>query len=114
VEGMTPTERELLARAIGSDAEPALCLRSNTRVDAGWWLRRAPVWLCITDDQAIVLAAGRRHHVASVSRDSCRNSRYDHATGEVVIEPGDALRFDRLAFLPREALRILSLLGARA
>jgi hypothetical protein len=114
MEGMTPAERDLLARAIGSDAEPALCLRSGTRIDAGWWLRRAPVWLCITDDQAIVLAAGRRCHVASVARAECRGSRYDHATGEVVIEPGDALRFDRLAFPPREALRILHLLGAES
>jgi hypothetical protein len=112
VKGMTPTERDLLERAIGSDAEPALCLRSDTRVDAGWWLRRAPVWLCITEDQTTVLAAGRRHHVASVPRAACRRSRYDHASGELVIEPGDDLRFDRLAFPPREALRILRVLGA--
>jgi hypothetical protein len=58
--------------------------------------------------------AGRRHHVASVPRAACRQSRYDQATGELVIEPGDALRFDRLAFPPREALRILHLLGAAA
>jgi hypothetical protein len=112
MEGMTPAERDLLARAIGTDAEPVLCARSNTRVDAGWWLRRAAVWLCITDDEVTVLAAGRRSHVVSVPRHACRASRYDHAAGEVVIEPGEALRFDRLAFPPREALRILHLLGA--
>jgi hypothetical protein len=50
--------------------------------------------------------------VASVPRAECRRSRYDHATGEVVIEPGEALRFDRLAFPPRDALRVLHLLGA--
>ncbi len=112
MEGMTPAERNLLEQAIDSDAKPALCLQSTTRVDAGWWLRRAPVWLCITEDRLVVLVAGRREHVASIPRTACRSSRYDHATGEVVIEPGDTFRFDRLAFPPREALRILHLLGA--
>lgn len=109
---LPPTARDLLCAETGSDAEPVLCLESGTRVDAGWWLRRAPVWLCITADRVAVVVAGRRHHVASVPRAACRRSRYDHATGEVVIEPGDALRFDRLAFPPREALRILHLLRA--
>jgi len=81
-------------------------------VDVGWWLRTAQVWVCVTDDDLIVLAAGRRNHVASVPRATCRASHYDHATGEVIIEPGDTLRFDRLAFQPREALQILHLLGA--
>lgn len=106
-----PRVRDLL-RAETGDGEPVLCLESGTRVDAGWWLRRAPVWLCITADRVAVAVAGRRHHVASVPRASCRDSRYDHSSGEVVIEPGEGLRFDRLAFQPRQALRILRLLGA--
>jgi len=109
---LPPTARDLLCAETGSDAEPVLCLESGTRVDAGWWLRRAPVWLCITAEQCIVLVAGRRSHVARVPRAACRASHYDHASGEVVIDPGDSLRFDRLAFPPREALRILHLLGA--
>ncbi len=112
MKGMTPRERDLLRAETGSDAEPVLCLESGTRVDAGWWLRYARVWLCVTADRVVVLVAGRRHHVASVPRADCGDSRYDHATGEVVIEPGARLRFDRLAFPPREALRILHLLGA--
>ena len=112
MKALLPQAQELLRAEIGSDAEPELCMQSGTRVDAGWWLRTAPVWLCITADRVIVLVAGRRHHVASVARADCRQSRYDHATGEVVIEPGETLRFDRLAFPPREALRILHLLGA--
>jgi hypothetical protein len=106
-----PAVRDLL-RAETGDGEPVLCLESGTHVDAGWWLRRAPVWLCITPDRVAVVVAGRRRHVASVPRAECRRSRYDHATGEVVIEPGEALRFDRLAFPPRDALRVLHLLGA--
>ena len=51
---MTPLPqkaRDLLRAETGSDTEPVLCLESGTRVDAGWWLRRAPVWLCITADR---------------------------------------------------------------
>ena len=107
-----PPVRDLLRAETGSDAEPLLCMKSGTRVDAGWWLRRVPIWLCITADRVVVAVAGRRRHVASVPRAACRRSRYDHATGDVVIEPGESLRFDRLAFPPREALRILHLLGS--
>ena len=110
---LPPTVRDLL-RAETGDAEPVLCLESGTRVDAGWWLRRAPVWLCITADRVAVVVAGRRRHAASVPRAACRGSRYDHATGEVVIDPGAALRFGRLACPPREALHILHLLGAKS
>lgn len=104
---MTSHERALLDTAVGTAGEPRLCLRSSTRVDAGSWLRRSPVWLCITDDHVIVLVAGRRTHVATVPRKACRGSRYDPATGELVIEATEPLRFDRLAFPPREALQIL-------
>jgi len=104
--------RELLRESLGADGEPAVCLRSDTRVDAGSWLRRSPVWLCITPDRVTVLVAGRRRHVARVARSSCAGSRYDHATGEVVLEPGDPLRFYRLAFPPRQALEVLRLLNA--
>ena len=109
---LPPAVRDLLGESLGDDGEPVVCLRSDTRVDAGSWLRRSPVWLCITADRVVVLVAGRRQHVASVARGSCAGSRYDHATGEVVLEPGDPLRFNRLAFSPREALRILHLLGS--
>ncbi len=103
--------RELFFRETGRETDPELCLQSLTRVDAGSWFTKTPAWLCITGDRVVVIVAGRRHHVASMPRAACRGSRYDHATGEVVIEPGDALRFNRLAFPPREALRILQLLG---
>lgn len=107
-----PRARDLLHVETGSDAAPEICLQSGTRVDAGWWLRRAPVWLWITADRLAVVVAGRRQYVASVPRSACRGSRYDHATGELVIESGSTLRFDRLAFQPRQALRILHVLKA--
>lgn len=109
---MPPRVRKLYCAETGSDTDPLLCLQSDTRVDAGSWLKKAPVWLCITEDRVVVVVAGRRHHVASVPRAECKASRYDHATGDVVIEPGDSLRFNRLAFKPREALHILHCLGA--
>lgn len=104
--------RDVLTAETGSEDDPVLCLRSHTRVDAGSWITKTPVWLCITKDRVVVIVVGRRDHVASVPRAACKGSRYDHASGEVVIEPGEALLFDRLAFPPKEALRILHLLEA--
>ena len=105
-----PAPARHLLDTVAAGDKPQLCLESGTRVDAGGWLRRSPVWLCITADRVVVMVAGRRCQVASVPRAACGRSRYDHATGEVVLAPAAPLPFDRLAFPPREALQILHLL----
>jgi hypothetical protein len=102
-------EQQLLQTETGG-AEPRLRIRSGTRVDTGRWWRNSPVWLCATDDELIMLAVARRRFLARVALRDARASRYHHATGELVIEPGEALPLHRFKLPLHDALRILNLI----
>jgi len=102
---MTKLERELLdATAMG---ELVFALRSDTRVDTGRWLGRSPLWLCVTDREIVLLAASKRRHAEGVPLADAGGSWYSHATGQLVIETEQALRFDHVAMSPTDALRVL-------
>jgi len=103
---MNELEQHLLGETIGR-TRPDLCLRTGTRIDAGRWWRRNPLWLCATDRELVVLAVARRRYVERVPLAACRESHYAHASGELVIAPAGALRFNRLRLSPRDAVRVL-------
>jgi hypothetical protein len=103
-------EKALLAEVIG-DQEPELCLRTKTRIDAGFWWRCAPIWLCVSQDELILLAVGKRRYLQRVALSECSGSLYCHATAELVIAPVKGLETNRLAVSPAEALRFLSMMG---
>ena len=109
----TPLEQHLLHTATGG-AAPRLCLRSRTFVDTGRWWRRSPVWLCVTDDELILLAVSRRRLLARIPLHEARASRYHHASGELVVEPGGSLPLQRFKLPVREALSILQLIQSRS
>jgi hypothetical protein len=106
---MNAIESALLKELTGG-AEPKLLLRTRTRIDAGRWWRRTPVWLCVTATELILFAVARRRYTERVPLDACHASRYAHATGELVIDPTESLRIKRLSLTPREALDALDLL----
>lgn len=103
---MTDQEEQLLATEIG-DAEVRLRICTDTRIDAGRWWRRTPVWLCLAGDDLIVLAVARRRYVERVPIADCGESIYSHGTGELLIAPIEDLRFSRLAMSPNDALTVL-------
>lgn len=107
---MNELERQLLREAAGG-TEPELSIRSGERIDAGRWWRRTPVWLCIAGGELIMLAVARRRYLEKVALADCAASHYSHATGELVIEPVEGLRFNRFRLPPREAIRILRTLN---
>lgn len=107
---MNKLEQQLLATRT-NDAELRLSLRTGTYIDAGRWWRRTPLWICLTDDDVIVLAAARRHFVERFPIEECQGSHYCHTTGELVIEAGDDLKFSRLAMSPVDALQVLGLIN---
>ena len=107
---MNRLERKILQAEIG-DAQPRLTVRSATRVDAGRWWRRTPLWVCVTEKDIIVFAAARRRYLQRFPIADCQDSCYCHTTGELVIEAGEDLRFSRLAMSPTEGLRVLELLN---
>lgn len=106
---MNPLEQQLLQSETGA-AEPRLRVRSGTRVDTGRWWRRSPLWLCVTDDELILLAVARRRFFARIPLRDAHASRYHHATGELVIEPGEELPLNRFKLPPEDALPILDLI----
>ena len=103
---MNELEKALLREVAGGE-EPRLCLCTKTRVDAGGWLRRAPLWLCATGSRLVLLAVARRRYVACVERAQCRESRYCHATGELLIRPAEGLEFDRVKMSAADAVKVL-------
>lgn len=107
---MNELEKNLLQEAAGASA-PKLCLRTKTKVDAGRWGRRAPLWLCIVDDKLVLLAVARRVYVENVPLSECAGSEYCHATGELVIKPVEGLEFDHVAMSPADALKVLAEIG---
>lgn len=105
-------EKQLLKQEVG-DAKPRLCLRSSARVDAGLWLRRTPLWICVVDDDLVVLAVARRRFVAKIPLSECQTSHYQPASGEFVIEPTEELQFNRFSISPREAIELAEAMNLR-
>jgi hypothetical protein len=103
----------LLLEATGG-AELLLCLKTQTRLDAGCWWRRAPVWLCVTKEAVILLAVARRRYVERVLVKTCSESTYCAATGNLILSPVEGLEVSRLALSPAEALQVLRLLGVKS
>jgi hypothetical protein len=106
---MNELELNLLRRETGG-AEPTLCIRTGTKIDAGLWWRRTPVWLCIVGSELILLAVARRRYVERVAIADCQASHYSHAVGELILKPAEELRYGRLSLTPAEAIRVLEIL----
>jgi hypothetical protein len=102
-------ERKLLNAEIDG-AQPRLAMRSKTRVDAGRWLWGTRLWICVTEEHVVVLAAARRHYIQRFPIVDCQGSHYCHTTGELVIEAGEDLQFSRLAMSPTDGLCVLDAL----
>jgi hypothetical protein len=104
---MNPLEKALFQEETGT-AEPLLCIRTKTRIDAGRWWRSVPVWLCVAGDELTMFAVARRRYFERSAIADCGASHYNHASGELVVEPAEQLRLSRFAMSPREALSILN------
>jgi hypothetical protein len=104
---MNDLEQALLRQEAGG-VEPTFVLRSRSKIDAGRWWQGTPVWLCVMADELLMLSVSRRRYVERVALAACRDTHYCHATGQLVIEPGEELTFSRFKMSPREALKMLS------
>jgi len=106
---LTGLEKQLLESECG-DTEPRLCIRSRTRVDAGRWWRRTPLWVCVTDSALVLLAVARRKYIEQVPLVDCRASRYCSESAELVLGPAEGLVYSRIRMSPRDALAVLRLI----
>ena len=106
---MNEFELKLLRDETGG-VEPTLCIRTGTKIDAGLWWRRTPVWLCIVGSELILLAVARRRYFERVPIADCHGSHYSHAVGELLLRPAETLRFHRFSLTPADAIRVLEIL----
>ncbi|HSG33257.1 MAG TPA: hypothetical protein VLA37_01895, partial [Sphingomonadaceae bacterium] len=106
---MNELEEKLLREEVG-DAKPRLCIRTKARIDAGRWWRRTPVWICVVGNDLVMLAVAKRRYFERIAIADCQASHYSHATGRLMIEPGESLRIRGFEMPPRDALQILSLI----
>ncbi|PQJ27755.1 hypothetical protein [Rubritalea profundi] len=109
---MNQLEKQLFRDNVG-DAEPRLQLRTKTRVDTGRWWRKTPLWLCVMDDELVLLSVSRRRYIERLPLSASQQTHYNHSTGELVIEPAESLQCNRCALSPRDALRVLNFLKSK-
>ena len=69
------------------------------------------MWLCVVAVELIMLSVGLSRDTARLPLSSCRESHYNHATGEFVVVPGEELKFSHFPLSPREALELLRILN---
>ena len=110
---MNELELQLLRETVGDD-EPTLCLQSQAKIDAGRWWRKTPLWICVVGEQLVLLAVARRRYAEKIDIAECPDSYYNPATGELVIEPYEKLRYKRIKLSPRQAIQVLKILNPRS
>lgn len=108
---MTEREKALLATEVGGEEQVKRMIRSKMRIDAGLWWWKSRFWVCVTDADLILLSVARRRYIERVSFADCRESRYCHESGELVLAPVETLRFGRIRMSPRDALAVLKQIG---
>ena len=110
---LTAVESALLSEALAGQT-PLLLLRSDTRVDTGRWLRKSPLWLCVTQTDILLLAASKRRYVQRMPISDCTTSQYCHTSGALLLQPSDAWRFNTIQLPPADALKVLKHLDSKA
>lgn len=93
--------------------DPELVIRSKARIDVGRWWWKASLWVCVAGGELVMLAVGRRRYFARRAISECRDSFYNHATGEFVVVPGEDLTIQKFPLSPRDALKIFEYLKPR-
>ncbi len=106
---MNQLEHLLLRDKVGA-AEPKLRLRTKTRVDTGRWWRKTRLWLCVMEDELVLLSVSRRRYFERLPLSESKKTHYNHSTGELVIEPAESLQYNCCDLSPRDALRVLNFL----
>lgn len=104
---MNQLETQLMRDSVGSD-EPRLQLRTKTRIDTGRWWRKTPLWLCVMEDELLLLSVSRRRYIERLPLSESNDTHYNNSTGELVIEPAESLQYNRCSISPRDALRVLN------
>ena len=104
---MTGAERQLLQKICG-EAEVMRLYQTSTRVPVGLWMIERRVWLAVTRDALILLAAGRRPLAQRVLFLHLYESLYNPVTGELVLGPDREYRVGQVRLPPVEGSQVLA------
>jgi hypothetical protein len=107
---MNQLEQQLLREHLG-DTEPRLCLRTKTRIDTGRWWRKTYLWLCVMENELVILSVSRRRYLERIALSETKKTHYNHSTGKLVIEPAEKIQYNHCTMTLRDALRILNFLN---
>lgn len=74
----------------------------------GRWFVKGRVWICVTDNDLIVCAAGRKPFIEKVSLHDVADSFYNAITGELVFQPADVFSLKKVGIAPHDAHTVIS------
>jgi hypothetical protein len=96
-----------LAQA-GAPATPVhRWIRTRTRIDTGNWLRGGRVYLGLSDQSVLLVAAGHDPYVGRAGFDQLQQSVYNPVTGALLLAPAEGLDVTSLGMGPLDAETVL-------
>lgn len=104
---MNHATRDLYQQVIG-DTPVYFVALTETRLDVGSWLSKAPLWVAATVDELILLAAGKRPHCERIPFRILRESLYNHVTGCIALAPAREIATTQLKLMPAEGYQLLA------
>lgn len=105
---LSAPERRWAGEVLASDAVYVL-VRSETLVDVGHWLGKAPLWVTATEADLVLFAAGRRPFSQRLPYESLKHALYNHVMGELVLAPAHPeLQTRTIRLSPSAGYRILA------
>ncbi|MCH7725045.1 MAG: hypothetical protein IH991_00990 [Planctomycetes bacterium] len=111
----TPLSRKgRLARLLKSIAAPTsgdgvyFCVKTQTKVDVGRWMRKSRVWAIGLTDHLALVARGRDGLAERIPYEQLRESVYNHVTGTLVLAPHELPTVKSLKLNPVDAHQLLA------
>ncbi|MEK6235241.1 MAG: hypothetical protein N2C14_11040 [Planctomycetales bacterium] len=100
-------KREKFLRSLIGERTPDCVLRTDSRVDVGYWLAKGRLWACLLDDELVLFALGRRPLVQRAAKSDLNESHYNHVTGEIILAPIESLPVTTFRVAPLQGLELL-------
>lgn len=84
------------------------CVKTQTKVDVGRWMRKSRVWAIGLSDHLALVARGRNGLAERIPYEQLRESVYNHVTGTLVLAPHELPAVKTLKLNPVDAHQLLA------
>lgn len=109
LEGLEPPVLvDFLRRVVPTDTAVYMLEATNQTVDVGGW-KKARAWVCVTDEDLIIAARGKREVVETVPLAEIYETIWNEFTQQVVFGPPAERQIDALRMAKDRATHLLSL-----